>query len=87
MHSRRPERNKVQLVIGHTHAYDPAIRVMHLLISSGALGKLGMINCFNYTNSSIARAGGGTRHNVGRRNSVQSGAAPDRHCALLAGDW
>ena len=44
------ERNKVQLIVGHTHAYDPAIRVMHLLISSGALGQLGMINCFNYTN-------------------------------------
>jgi phthalate 4,5-cis-dihydrodiol dehydrogenase len=44
------ERNGVQLIVGHTHAYDPAIRVMHLLISSGALGPLGMINCFNYTN-------------------------------------
>src|SRR5262245_14348561 len=43
------ERNKVQLVVGHTHAYDPPIRVMHLLIASGAMGKLGMINCFNYT--------------------------------------
>ncbi len=44
------ERNKVQLIVGHTHAYDPAIRVMHKLIASGALGKLGMINSFNYTN-------------------------------------
>ena len=43
------ERNKVQLVVGHTHAYDPAIRVMHLLIANRALGSLGMINCFNYT--------------------------------------
>jgi phthalate 4,5-cis-dihydrodiol dehydrogenase len=44
------ERNKVHLIVGHTHAYDPAIRAMHRLIASGALGKLGMINCFNYTN-------------------------------------
>ncbi len=44
------ERNKVQLIVGHTHAYDPAIRVMRMLIASGAMGKLGMINCFNYTN-------------------------------------
>jgi phthalate 4,5-cis-dihydrodiol dehydrogenase len=44
------ERNKVQLIVGHTHAYDPAIRVMRKLIASGALGKLGMINSFNYTN-------------------------------------
>jgi len=43
------ERNKVQLIVGHTHAFDPAIRVMHQLISNSALGRLGMINCFNYT--------------------------------------
>jgi phthalate 4,5-cis-dihydrodiol dehydrogenase len=43
------EHNKVQLIVGHTHAYDPAIRVIHQLISHRALGKLGMINCFNYT--------------------------------------
>lgn len=43
------ERHKVQLVVGHTHAFDPAIRLMHLLIASGAMGKLGMINSFNYT--------------------------------------
>jgi phthalate 4,5-cis-dihydrodiol dehydrogenase len=43
------ERNKVQLIVGHTHAYDPAIRAMHLLISSGAMGRLGMIHCLNYT--------------------------------------
>jgi phthalate 4,5-cis-dihydrodiol dehydrogenase len=43
------ERNKVQIIVGHTHAYDPAIRVMHLLIANAALGPLGMINCFNYT--------------------------------------
>jgi phthalate 4,5-cis-dihydrodiol dehydrogenase len=43
------ERNGVQLIVGHTHAYDPAIRVMRLLIASGAMGRLGMINSFNYT--------------------------------------
>ncbi len=43
------ERNRVQLVVGHTHAFDPTIRMMHLLIASGAFGRLGMINCFNYT--------------------------------------
>jgi phthalate 4,5-cis-dihydrodiol dehydrogenase len=42
-------RNKVQLIIGHTHAFDPTIRMMHLLIASGAFGKLGMISSFNYT--------------------------------------
>jgi phthalate 4,5-cis-dihydrodiol dehydrogenase len=43
------ERQKVNLIVGHTHAYDPAIRVMHQLIANRALGRLGMINCFNYT--------------------------------------
>jgi phthalate 4,5-cis-dihydrodiol dehydrogenase len=40
----------VHLVIGHTHAYDPAIRVIRSLIASGELGRLGMIASWNYTN-------------------------------------
>jgi phthalate 4,5-cis-dihydrodiol dehydrogenase len=44
------ERNKVHLIIGHTHSFDPAVDVMRLLIASGALGRLGMIHSFNYTN-------------------------------------
>jgi phthalate 4,5-cis-dihydrodiol dehydrogenase len=44
------ERAKVHLVVGHTHAFDPQVYVMHLLISSGGLGRLGMIHTFNYTN-------------------------------------
>jgi phthalate 4,5-cis-dihydrodiol dehydrogenase len=44
------ERAGVRLIVGHTHAYDPAIRAMYGLIASGALGRLGMIHTFNYTN-------------------------------------
>ncbi len=44
------ERNKVQLIVGHTHAFDPAVRAMRGMIASGELGRLGMINSFNYTN-------------------------------------
>jgi phthalate 4,5-cis-dihydrodiol dehydrogenase len=44
------ERNKVHLIVGHTHSFDPAIHVMWLMISCGALGRLGMIHSFNYTN-------------------------------------
>ena len=44
------ERNKVQLIIGHTHAFDPAVRAMRGMIARGELGRLGMINSFNYTN-------------------------------------
>jgi phthalate 4,5-cis-dihydrodiol dehydrogenase len=44
------ERAKVHLIVGHTHAFDPAVRVMHLAIATGVLGRLGMIHSFNYTN-------------------------------------
>ncbi len=44
------ERHNVRLIVGHTHSFDPQIHVMRLLISSGALGRLGMIHTFNYTN-------------------------------------
>lgn len=39
----------VQLLIGHTHAYDPAIRAMRRIIASGRLGRLRMLNTLNYT--------------------------------------
>ena len=44
------ERNKVHLIVGHTHAFDPNVRAMRAMIASGELGRLGMINSFNYTN-------------------------------------
>lgn len=44
------ERNNVQLMIGHTHAFDPAVRAMRGIIARGEFGRLGMINSFNYTN-------------------------------------
>jgi phthalate 4,5-cis-dihydrodiol dehydrogenase len=44
------ERAKVHLIVGHTHAYDPAIRYMFAMIAGGALGRLGAIHSFNYTN-------------------------------------
>src|SRR5580700_6600361 len=44
------ERANVNLIVGHTHSFDPQIHVMRLMISSGALGRLGMIHSFNYTN-------------------------------------
>jgi phthalate 4,5-cis-dihydrodiol dehydrogenase len=44
------ERHKVHLVVGHTHAFDPNVRLMRDIIARGELGKLGLINSFNYTN-------------------------------------
>src|SRR5882672_3866423 len=44
------ERHKVHLIVGHTHAFDPAVRLMRDIIAGGELGKLGLIHSFNYTN-------------------------------------
>ncbi len=40
----------VHLVVGHTHSFDPAVTRMAQLIASGKIGRLRMINSFNYTN-------------------------------------
>jgi phthalate 4,5-cis-dihydrodiol dehydrogenase len=44
------ERHQVHLVVGHTHAFDPNVRLMRDIIAHGELGKLGLVNSFNYTN-------------------------------------
>jgi phthalate 4,5-cis-dihydrodiol dehydrogenase len=44
------ERAGVQLIVGHTHAFDPAMRAMRQIVASGELGPLGMIAAWNYTN-------------------------------------
>jgi phthalate 4,5-cis-dihydrodiol dehydrogenase len=44
------ERAGVHLVVGHTHAFDPAVRAMARIVSGGELGALGMIAAWNYTN-------------------------------------
>jgi phthalate 4,5-cis-dihydrodiol dehydrogenase len=44
------ERHKVHLIVGHTHAFDPAVRLMRSIIARGELGRLGMILSFNYSN-------------------------------------
>jgi phthalate 4,5-cis-dihydrodiol dehydrogenase len=43
------DRAGVQLVVGHTHSHDPAIRLMRRLIADGEYGRLGMINNWVYT--------------------------------------
>jgi phthalate 4,5-cis-dihydrodiol dehydrogenase len=44
------ERAGVHLIVGHTHAFDPAVREMARIVASGDLGPLGMIAAWNYTN-------------------------------------
>jgi phthalate 4,5-cis-dihydrodiol dehydrogenase len=41
--------NGVQLIVGHTHSFDPAILTMRRLIKSGDLGRLSMIATYDYT--------------------------------------
>ena len=40
----------VHCIVGHTHAFDPQIRLMRDLITSGAHGRLAMLALWNYTN-------------------------------------
>lgn len=42
------DRTGRQLIVGHTHAFDPNVREMARIIQSGELGRLGMILAFNY---------------------------------------
>jgi phthalate 4,5-cis-dihydrodiol dehydrogenase len=42
------KRTGMQLIVGHTHAFDPNVREMHRIVQSGELGQLGMILAFNY---------------------------------------
>jgi phthalate 4,5-cis-dihydrodiol dehydrogenase len=43
------KRSGTALVVGHTHSFDPAIRLMRELIDSGEVGSLSMIAMANYT--------------------------------------
>jgi phthalate 4,5-cis-dihydrodiol dehydrogenase len=42
------EKTGIQLIVGHTHAFDPNVREMRRIIQSSELGRLGMILSFNY---------------------------------------
>lgn len=42
------ERYGVQLLCGHTHSFDPPIRKIREIVRSGELGKLRMINTWNF---------------------------------------
>ena len=42
------ERNSTQLLCGHTHSFDPPIRKMREVVKNGELGKLCMIQSWNY---------------------------------------
>ena len=42
------EKTGMQVIVGHTHAFDPNVREMRRIIQSGDMGRLGMILSFNY---------------------------------------
>jgi phthalate 4,5-cis-dihydrodiol dehydrogenase len=43
------ERSGTALVVGHTHSFDPAIRLMREIVAGGEVGRLSMIAMANYT--------------------------------------
>jgi len=43
------ERNGIRLLVGHTHGFDPPVIKMREMVRSGELGRLGMINTWNFT--------------------------------------
>lgn len=42
------EKNQVKLLCGHTHSFDPPVRKVRAVVKSGELGKLRMVNSWNY---------------------------------------
>lgn len=42
-------RSDRELIVGHTHSFDPNVRTAQRMVQSGELGRLGMILNFNYT--------------------------------------
>src|SRR5438874_6025627 len=42
------EKNGVKLLCGHTHSFDPPVRKMREIVASGELGRLCMINTWNF---------------------------------------
>lgn len=43
------ERNRVALIVGHTHSFDPAILLMKNRAATGEFGRLAMVAMYNYT--------------------------------------
>jgi len=43
------EKAGVHLVVGTSRSHDPVIRTMRSIIDSGEVGRVSMVNCFNYT--------------------------------------
>jgi phthalate 4,5-cis-dihydrodiol dehydrogenase len=43
------EQSGVQLVVGTSRSHDPVIKTMRSIIDSGEVGRVSMLNCFNYT--------------------------------------
>jgi phthalate 4,5-cis-dihydrodiol dehydrogenase len=42
-------KSKIHLVVGHSRSHDPVIKTMRNIILSGEVGKVGMVNCMNFT--------------------------------------
>jgi phthalate 4,5-cis-dihydrodiol dehydrogenase len=93
------DRHGVHLIVGHTHAFDPAILAMRNIIESGELGRLRMITNLIYNNFIYrprrpeeldTRRGGGILYNqVPHAIEIARGLthAPLRSVRAVAGIW
>ena len=93
------DRTGLQLIVGHTHAFDPNIREMQRIIQSGELGRLGMILTFNYNDFLLrphradefdAEKGGGIAFNQTRppdRNRPSARRRCPAVCAQMSVLW
>lgn len=43
------KKSKIHLVVGHSRSHDPVIKTMRNIVLSGEVGKVGMVNCMNFT--------------------------------------
>ncbi len=43
------EHSGIHLVVGHSRSADPVVRTMRNIVQSGDVGKVAMVNCWNYT--------------------------------------
>jgi phthalate 4,5-cis-dihydrodiol dehydrogenase len=43
------KKSNIHLVVGHSRSHDPVIKTMRNIVLSGDVGRVGMVNCMNFT--------------------------------------
>ena len=80
------EKNRVRLLCGHTHSFDPPIRKIREVVRNGELGKLRMINSWNF-NEFMYRPR--MRHELAQSRGVVLNQGPHQVdiVRLIGGGW